>query len=87
MTLARITSKGQVTIPVEVRRTLDLHEGDQLLFETPRKDGVRLRVLRRRRLTELGGVLAAKRSYTSKAEARETVGRSRGEELLDQRHS
>ena len=85
MTVAKITSKGQVTIPVEVRRTLDLHEGDQLLFETPRKDGVRLRVLRRRRLTDLGGVLAANRSYPGKAEVREAVGRSRGEEHLGKR--
>jgi AbrB family looped-hinge helix DNA binding protein len=29
---ARITSKGQVTIPRSVREALDLHEGDQVLF-------------------------------------------------------
>jgi AbrB family looped-hinge helix DNA binding protein len=30
---ARITSKGQVTIPKDVREALGLREGDSLLFE------------------------------------------------------
>jgi antitoxin PrlF len=29
---ARITSKGQVTIPLSVREALDLHEGDEVVF-------------------------------------------------------
>lgn len=35
---ARITSKGQVTIPVEIRRALGVHEGDALTFRS--RDGV-----------------------------------------------
>jgi AbrB family looped-hinge helix DNA binding protein len=32
-TRARVTSKGQVTVPVEVRRSLGIEEGDTLVFE------------------------------------------------------
>lgn len=31
---ARMTSKGQVTVPVEIRRALGLRAGDKLAFET-----------------------------------------------------
>jgi antitoxin PrlF len=30
---SRLTSKGQATIPVEVRKTLRLKEGDSVVFE------------------------------------------------------
>ena len=38
---ARITSKGQVTVPHEIRRALGVRRGDKLLFE---KDGAEFRV-------------------------------------------
>ncbi len=42
---ARITSKGQVTIPKAVRRALGITEGDSLLFEVE-GDDVRVRAAR-----------------------------------------
>jgi antitoxin PrlF len=42
---AKITSKGQITIPVEVRRALGVGEGDAVIFE---KDGDGIRVLPKR---------------------------------------
>ncbi len=38
---ARITSKGQVTVPHEIRRALGVRPGDKLLFES---DGAGIRV-------------------------------------------
>ena len=32
MELAKVTSKGQVTIPVEIRKKLGIREGDKILF-------------------------------------------------------
>lgn len=43
--LARITSKGQITIPRAIRRALGVGSGDSLLFETDRR-GVHVRPLR-----------------------------------------
>ena len=42
---ATITSKGQITVPREVRRALGVRTGDKLLFESDGK-GVRVRPVR-----------------------------------------
>jgi len=42
---ARITSKGQVTVPKEIRRVLGVRTGDGLLFESD-GEGVRVRPVR-----------------------------------------
>jgi len=43
---AKITSKGQITIPLEVRRHLGVDAGDRLVFESG-PHGVRVRPVRR----------------------------------------
>lgn len=32
MNLAKVTTKGQITIPVEIRKKLGIREGDKILF-------------------------------------------------------
>lgn len=44
---ATITSKGQITVPREIRRMLGVRSGDRLLFESDGK-GVRVRPIRSR---------------------------------------
>jgi antitoxin PrlF len=42
---ATITSKGQITVPREVRRVLGVRSGDKLLFESD-SGGIRVRPVR-----------------------------------------
>jgi AbrB family looped-hinge helix DNA binding protein len=42
---ATITSKGQITVPLEVRRALGVRSGNKLLFESDGK-GMRVRPVR-----------------------------------------
>jgi AbrB family looped-hinge helix DNA binding protein len=41
---AKVTSKGQLTIPKEVRRVLGVREGDSLVFEVGEGDSEEIRV-------------------------------------------
>jgi antitoxin PrlF len=43
---AKVTSKGQITVPREIRRRLGVHAGDRLLFEED-GDGVRVTAVRK----------------------------------------
>ena len=42
---AKITSKGQITVPLAIRRVLRVRPGDTLLFESD-QNGVRVRPVR-----------------------------------------
>lgn len=41
MELAKLTSKGQITVPVAIRKKLHLKEGDKVLFLSD-DDGIRI---------------------------------------------
>ena len=85
MALARVTTKGQVTIPAEVRKALDIGEGDDLLFEVVEAGEARIRVLKRRRLSDLYGSPPATRPYPGKEAIRTEVGQGLGERLASQK--
>lgn len=73
---ARLTSKGQITIPKSVREALGLHEGDAVIF---RVEGERAVLGRTPELLDLAGsvsVPAAKRG-ASWDEIRQTTRRAR----------
>ncbi len=42
---AKITSKGQITVPHEVRRAMGVGAGDRLVFESD-EEGIRIRPVR-----------------------------------------
>jgi antitoxin PrlF len=52
---ARLTSKGQVTVPKEIRDALDLHEGDQVVF---RVEGRRAVLARTPDFLDLAGTVS-----------------------------
>ncbi len=72
MLRAKLTSKGQLTIPKDVRDRLGLKSGDRVVFEFE-DDAVRLRVERRKGLGELVGSLPATREYPGKEAEREAA--------------
>jgi antitoxin PrlF len=52
---ARLTSKGQITLPKAIREALGLHEGDQVVF---RVEGRRAVLARTADLLDLAGVVS-----------------------------
>ncbi|WP_142519853.1 AbrB/MazE/SpoVT family DNA-binding domain-containing protein [Pseudorhizobium endolithicum] len=58
--IAKLTSKGQTTIPIEVRRHLDLQPGDQMDFSIENGE-VKLRA-KTRSIMEFAGILGRPRS-------------------------
>lgn len=62
MGTAKVTAKGQVTIPKEVRTALSIREGDALVF-TVHEDRAVLRPVKKKRVNELYGALPATRPY------------------------
>jgi len=80
--VATVTSKGQVTIPKEIRDLLDIQEQDQLLFL---RDGDRVVLvpLRQRPLSELYKALPATRPFPGAQAIREQVRAKLGKRMAE----
>jgi len=78
--VARVTSKGQVTIPKRIREKLEIREQDHLLFAV---EGDRLIVtpVKHRPLRELYGALPATHPYPGHDKIRERVHKELGERV------
>ena len=72
-----ITTKGQVTIPKEIREELGLKPGDKVIF---RKEGDSVVLEPASTLLDFRGSVKVER-YISMAEAREIIKRKRGEKI------
>lgn len=86
MLRARLTSKGQITIPVTVRRLLNLQPGDELLFDLSPEGEVKIRSFKRKRLTELYASLPATKKYPGKEKVREEVSAWLARQVLGKRN-
>ena len=80
MVRARLSSKGQVTIPVGIRRRYDLQTGDEVQFIAEER-GTYLVPLKRKSLMDLYGVVKTDRPWPGIGKARQIAGKKRGEEL------
>ncbi len=80
MVRARISSKGQLTIPVEIRKRYGLDTGDEVEFIAEEK-GTYLVPLKRKKLMDLYGAIKVNKPWPGMAKAREIAGKKRGEEL------
>lgn len=72
MSTATITSKGQVTIPQDVRKALDLKQGDQLEFVVENGKAV-IQPVRRRDFASLFGILKGRVPYQGRDAEREAA--------------
>ena len=76
MSTATITSKGQITIPKDIRAMLDLHSGDKISFILDESGEVRF-VPVTRDVTTLKGMVARPEKAVSIEDMKATV-RARG---------
>ncbi len=80
MVRARLTSKGQLTVPVEIRRRYGLDAGDEVEF-IAEKNGAFVVPLKRKALLDLCGAIPVTKRWPGMRRARDIAGRKRGEEL------
>ena len=61
MELAKVTAKGQVTIPIEIRKKLGIKDGDKILFV---EDSGRIYIMN----SSMDALLEAQRAFSGEAE-------------------
>jgi len=72
MNKAKITFKGQVTIPKEIRNALTIKEGDTVIFSVEGDRAV-LKPIKKKSLLDFYGTLPATRSYPGLETVRKEV--------------
>ena len=76
MPVAKITSKGQITIPSGIRKLLNLHAGDKISFLAD-KDGRVTFMPAAKSVSELKGIVPTPKKPVSLADMKSTI-RARG---------
>lgn len=79
----RVTSKGQVTIPIEVRKALNIEEGDSLEFVREESGSYAVQPVKRKSLRDVIGVLQTDKEIPEDfEEIREIAHRAAAEENM-----
>jgi|SRR5680860_262066 len=60
---SRISSRGQIVIPMEIRKRLGIGEGDHLTFIAEQNGEVKVEAVKSQRITELFGILKINKSF------------------------
>lgn len=60
---SRISSRGQIVIPIEIRKKLGIGEGDHLTFIADKNGEVKVEAVKCQRITELFGILKTHKSF------------------------
>jgi len=79
----KVTSKGQITLPVEIRRKLDIQPGDEVEVEILDEASAQLKITKPPSLTSLYGSLDPDKPSPGKEEVRRETARRIGEDLAE----
>lgn len=60
---SRISSRGQIVIPMEIRKMLGIGEGDYLTFIAEKNGEIKVEVAKRQHISELFGILKTHKSF------------------------
>ena len=80
MQQAKVTYKGQITIPKAVREALNIEEGDSVILKVEGDHAI-LRPLKRKALLQFFGAFPATQPYPGTQSVRKKVGNKLGEDL------
>ncbi|MBB6284233.1 AbrB/MazE/SpoVT family DNA-binding domain-containing protein [Geobacillus subterraneus] len=81
---SKLSSRGQVVIPAEIRKTLGLAEGDDLTFIVNENGEIKVEITKKYRLSQLIGILKTKQPFRPVEEIRNEAYRTMGaKELKD----
>ncbi len=85
MSVSTLTSKGQITIPQDVRETLQVDSGDKLSWDIQEDGSVVVRKARRRTVAQLAGLLGKPKRAATVEEMDAAIGRRMKEKLRARR--
>ena len=81
MQTAKVTYKGQITIPKAVREALDIADGDSVML-TVKGDHAILQPVRKKPLLEFFGAFPATKPYPGSEVVRKKVRETRGKQRI-----